>query len=66
MKAVNGSRRRFFAWLFVAAGALLFFGANWHLVHVAMVSQPDCVPHLRHNQPNQNEYRAAVSSCSLR
>lgn len=66
MKAVIGSRRRLFAWLFVTAGLLLLFGANWHLVHVATLSQPDCVPHQRQKQQDRNVYRAAVSSCSLK
>lgn len=58
--------RRAVAWLLVAAGLLLLVSANWHLVYVATVSQPDCVPHLRQNQPQSNEYRAAVSSCTAK
>jgi hypothetical protein len=54
------------AWWLVAAGVLGLVGANWHLVYVAMVSQPDCVPHLRQSQSDHGEYRAAVSSCSLK
>jgi mono/diheme cytochrome c family protein len=31
----------------VIAGAALLVAANTHLVHVALISQPDCVPHAR-------------------
>ncbi len=40
-------RRRWPIWLSVALGLALFGGANWHLVHVAITSQPDCVAHRR-------------------
>jgi hypothetical protein len=67
MKPAAGQLRpRVLAWLFVATGLLVLVGANWHLVHVATVSQPDCVPHLRQSQSDRGEYRAAVSSCSLK
>jgi hypothetical protein len=67
MKPVVGQMgSRAVAWLLVAAGLLGLVGANWHLVHVAMASQPDCVPHLRQSQSDRGEYRAAVSSCSLK
>jgi hypothetical protein len=67
MKSVAGQMgSRAVAWWLVAAGVLGLVGANWHLVYVAMVSQPDCVPHLRQSQSDRGEYRAAVSSCSLK
>jgi hypothetical protein len=53
-------------WLLVSAGLLLVAVANWHLVYVAVVSQPDCVPHLRQTGVDAGQYRAAVSSCSLK
>ena len=31
----------------VAGGAALLVAANTHLVYVALVSQPDCVPHAK-------------------
>ena len=45
-----------------AAGALLLI-ANAHLVYVAVVSQPECVPHLKAESHNAGNYRAARSSC---
>lgn len=48
----------------VVAGLLLFFGANAHLVYVALKSQPECVDHVRlpdETQPGQ--FRAAKSAC---
>ena len=51
----------------VAAGLALVIGANWHLVYVAVTSQPDCVAHVR---PGTGEaarttvFSAAKSACS--
>ncbi|WEX08615.1 hypothetical protein [Chelativorans sp. AA-79] len=45
----------------VVAGALLFIGANAHLVYVALGSQPDCVPHEKAD--GNGTYRAARSAC---
>jgi hypothetical protein len=67
MKPAAGQLRpRVLAWLFVATGLLVLIGANWHLVHVATVSQPECVAHLRQSLSDRGVYRAAVSSCSLK
>ena len=33
--------------LAIGGGLLLLAGANWHLVHVAITSQPDCIAHRR-------------------
>jgi hypothetical protein len=56
-------------WLLIGAGLLLLVAANSHLVYVAMVSQPDCVAHLRQADDQRDiehgRFRAAVSSCSL-
>ncbi|CAH1662015.1 hypothetical protein [Chelatococcus asaccharovorans] len=41
---------------------VLLVAANAHLVYVAFVSQPDCVPHLK-DVGESGEYRAARSSC---
>jgi len=46
----------------VVAGTLLFIGANAHLVHVALRSQPDCVQHLK-SEGTGGTFRAAQSSC---
>ena len=51
------------AWLLVPAGALLFAGANAHLVYVAFTSQPNCVPHLKETGAAAGEFRAAASAC---
>lgn len=50
------------AFLIVAAGLALFAGANAHLVHVALTSQPDCVQHLK-TEGRDGAYRAARPSC---
>jgi hypothetical protein len=44
------------------AAGLLLAAANAHLVYVALVSQPDCVPHLK-DAGATGMYRAARSSC---
>ena len=46
----------------VGAGVLVFIGANAHLVHVALSSQPDCVEHLK-TQGRDGAYRAAGPAC---
>ncbi|UDF31783.1 UNVERIFIED_ORG: hypothetical protein LHK14_22330 (plasmid) [Roseateles sp. XES5] len=53
---------RLVSFLLVGAGALLFVGANVHLVHVALSSQPGCVEHLK-TEGQDGAYRAAGSSC---
>jgi hypothetical protein len=59
-------RTRLIVWLAVTAGLLVVAGANWHLVHVAMTSQPDCIEHLRpgHGDAERGLFSAAQSSCS--
>jgi hypothetical protein len=53
-------------WLLVIAGLLLVAGANWHLVYVAVTSQPDCVAHVRAGAGDaaRGSFGAAQSSCS--
>jgi len=48
----------------IAAGLLLVAAANWHLVHVAVTSQPDCVAHLRAGSGQSGQFSAAKSSCT--
>jgi hypothetical protein len=49
----------------VATGLLLVVAANWHLVYVAISSQPDCVAHVRPSQGTEGlRFGAAVSSCA--
>lgn len=65
MTALVGKRRsggRLLPWLLAGAGALLVIGANAHLVHVALSSQPDCVEHLK-TQGQDGAYRAARPAC---
>jgi hypothetical protein len=61
-------RGRFVLWLGIASGLLLLAGANWHLVHVATTSQPDCVAHSRlgSGDGERGVFSAAQSSCSPR
>jgi hypothetical protein len=49
----------------IAAGFVLFAGANAHLVYVAVKSQPDCVPHLKISgeEGSTASLRAANSAC---
>ena len=39
--------RRWPFWALIGVAALTLIGANVHLVYVAIVSQPDCVDHLK-------------------
>lgn len=52
--------------LVIGFGVLLFIAANAHLLYVAMMSQPDCVDHVRGGQGNDRNtgLSAAKSSCS--
>lgn len=60
--AAGESRRRRIAWFLVPAGLFLVAAANAHLVYVAVMSQPDCVPHLKETGEN-GSYRAAKPAC---
>lgn len=53
-------------WLLVGAGLLLVLVANSHLVYVALVSQPDCVPHVRQGKLGSEVgmFSAAKSACT--
>lgn len=53
-------------WLALGAGLAVLLGANWHLVHVALTSQPDCVAHLKQGESRQGGFSAARSACSPR
>jgi hypothetical protein len=60
-------RGRLSVWLLVIAGLLLVIGANWHLVYVAVTSQPDCVAHVRTGANGAaGSFSAAKSSCTPR
>ena len=51
--------------MLVGLGLLVFAAANAHLVHVAVTSQPDCVPHqkLGGTDGGKGQFSAAKSAC---
>jgi hypothetical protein len=53
-------------WGAVGAGLLLVLIANSHLVYLAVVSQPDCVAHVRQGEGSAKDgkFSAARSSCT--
>jgi hypothetical protein len=55
-------------WLFVGLALLLVAIANWHLVYVAITSEPACVAHVRQGEgtAQPGRFSAAQSSCSPR
>jgi hypothetical protein len=55
-------------WAAIGAGLLLVLIANSHLVYVAIMSQPECVVHLRQGEgdPKEGKFSAARSSCTPR
>lgn len=55
--------RRLALWGLIAAGVLLLVAANAHLVYVAVMSQPDCVPHAKEVGVDGAPLRAARSAC---
>jgi hypothetical protein len=51
--------------LIVAGLVVLLLAANVHLVYVSLVSQPECVAHLKQGDAAQaGSFRAAKSACS--
>ena len=59
------SRRRWTIGLLVAGSLLLVVGANAHLLYVALVSQPGCVPHARSGEgaAKPGQFGVAKSAC---
>ena len=57
-----------FLWAAIGAGVLLLLIANSHLVYVAIVSQPECVAHVRQGEgaAKDGKFSAARSSCTPR
>ena len=53
-------------WLLLAAAVAAVLAANAHLVYVATMSQPACVPHLKQGQGDAAHglFSAAQSPCS--
>lgn len=62
------TRARAILWLAIGAGLLLVLIANSHLVYLAVVSQPDCVAHVRQGEGSAKDgkFSAARSSCTPR
>jgi hypothetical protein len=52
--------------MIVGAGLLVLVGANAHLLYVALMSQPDCVAHVRPGEAaaGGQSFSAAKSACS--
>jgi hypothetical protein len=66
--ATGHSRTRAVVWAAVGAGLLLVLIANSHLVYMAVMSQPECVAHVRQGEgsPGDGKFSAARSSCTPR
>jgi hypothetical protein len=60
------TRARAILWLAIGTGLLLVLIANSHLVYLAVVSQPDCVAHVRQGEGSAKDgkFSAARSSCT--
>jgi hypothetical protein len=58
-------RGKLVAALLILAGASGFVAANAHFVYVSVMSQPDCVAHIKTagSGAEGTAYRAAKSSC---
>ena len=66
--ATKPIRTKVVVWAAVGAGLLLLLIANSHLVYMAIVSQPECVAHVRQGEGSAKDGRfsAARSSCTPR
>jgi hypothetical protein len=66
--ATRQIRTRTVLWLAVGAALLLLLIANSHLVYVAVMSQPECVAHVRQGEGSAKDGRFSVarSSCTPR
>jgi hypothetical protein len=66
--ATKPTRTRAILWLAIGTGLLLVLIANSHLVYMAVVSQPDCVAHVRQGEGSAKDgkFSAARSSCTPR
>ena len=64
--AARPIRTRAILWLAIGTGLLLILIANTHLVYMAVVSQPDCVAHVRRGEGSAKDgkFSAASSSCT--
>jgi hypothetical protein len=66
--ATGHFRTKAVVWAAIGAGLLLVLIANSHLVYMAVVSQPDCVAHIRQGEgaSKDGKFSAARSSCTPR
>ena len=66
--ATKQTRTRAILWLTIGTGLLLVLIANSHLVYMAIVSQPECVAHVRQGEGSARDgkFSAARSSCTPR
>ena len=66
--AIVQFRTKAVVWTMIGAGLLLLLIANAHLVYTAVVSQPDCVAHIRQGEgaSKDGRFSAARSSCTPR
>jgi len=55
-------------WAMIGAGLLLVLIANSHMVYMAVISQPECVAHVRQGEgvSKEGKFSAARSSCTPR
>ena len=66
--ATRHVRTKAVLWVAIGAALLLVLIANSHLVYVAILSQPECVAHVRRGEgaPEEGKFSAARSSCTPR
>jgi hypothetical protein len=66
--ALRRVRTKVVLWTAIGAGLLLVLIANSHLVYVAIMSQPECVAHVRPGEGSAKDgkFGAARSSCTPR
>jgi hypothetical protein len=66
--AVRRVKAKPLLWVMIGAGVLLVLIANSHLVYMAIISQPECVAHVRQGEgaPKEGKFSAARSSCTPR
>jgi len=66
--AVRQVKSKAILWAAIGAALLLVLIANSHLVSMAIMSQPECVAHVRQGEgaPEQGKFSAARSSCTPR
>ncbi|MFT5511250.1 MAG: putative membrane protein SpoIIM required for sporulation [Hyphomicrobiaceae bacterium] len=56
-------RRRLIIIFSILGALLLIIAANAHLVYVAVISQPECIEHLKDKSAETGRFRAAKSAC---